>query len=84
MRLTQITEAKHISTPNEFLRRCAQNVAGTMMAHYFNHNVVTDGWELGLDDFSDKELEKASKIDLRSPEFKQLVIQAVSEEIKNV
>jgi hypothetical protein len=55
-----------------------------MMAHYFNHNVVTDGWELGLDDFSDKELEKASKIDLRSPEFKQLVIQAVSEEIKNV
>ena len=69
----------------DFLQKCAQNIADTMMAHYWNHNVVTDGYESGAeeDGFSHDEIEDARDIDLTDPEFKQLVIAAVSEAIEN-
>jgi len=82
--MTLLQDLNESPESNAFWKKCAMNVADTMMSHYWNHNVVTDGWESGADEagFSDEEIEAASEIDLSNPQFKQLVIKAVSDQIK--
>jgi hypothetical protein len=83
MKLTNLTEAKYTTGEDPFLLKCAHDVASSMMAHYWNHNVVTDGWEVQPQGFSEEELEQASNIDLSDPEFKRLVWETLREELKN-
>jgi hypothetical protein len=65
--------------------KAAQNVADTMMAHYDNHNVVTDGLD-AVDpddsDFTEEEIELCADINMSEKEFKDMVIKAVTKNIK--
>lgn len=84
MKIEQLHEMASILGTDPFMKKCAMQVAETMMAHYFNHNIVTDGWEVGDDDFTDKEIDDASKINLEDPQFKKLVLQAVTKLLEDV